>query len=123
MEQVTNGMQTKRVVIVAGPNGAGKTTFATEFLPYEGGHPVFINADLIAAGRTQLESPSGEPLASRSSSFSWRFVLLEHQRCVEVVGRSKRLIGTRRPVATSRLRPRWRGTRPRRAGGNRLGGE
>jgi predicted ABC-type ATPase len=43
-------MQPKKIVIIAGPNGAGKTTFAREFLPYEGGRPVFINADLIAAG-------------------------------------------------------------------------
>ena len=40
----------KKVVIIAGPNGAGKTTFAREFLPVEAGLPVFINADLIAAG-------------------------------------------------------------------------
>jgi predicted ABC-type ATPase len=47
---VTNDADQKKIVIIAGPNGAGKTTFAAEFLPYEGGHPVFINADLIAAG-------------------------------------------------------------------------
>jgi predicted ABC-type ATPase len=40
----------KKVVVIAGPNGAGKTTFATEFLPFEAGCPVFVNADLIAAG-------------------------------------------------------------------------
>lgn len=40
----------KRVIIIAGPNGAGKTTFAREFLPAEAGLPVFVNADLIAAG-------------------------------------------------------------------------
>lgn len=39
-----------RCIIIAGPNGAGKTTFAMEFLPHEGQCPVFINADLIAAG-------------------------------------------------------------------------
>jgi predicted ABC-type ATPase len=39
-----------RVIIIAGPNGAGKTTFAREFLPQEAGCPVFVNADLIAAG-------------------------------------------------------------------------
>lgn len=39
-----------RVIIIAGPNGAGKTTFAREFLTREAGLPVFINADLIAAG-------------------------------------------------------------------------
>ena len=39
-----------RVIIIAGPNGAGKTTFAREFLPQEAHCPVFVNADLIAAG-------------------------------------------------------------------------
>lgn len=39
-----------KVIIIAGPNGAGKTTFAREFLPNEAGCPVFVNADLIAAG-------------------------------------------------------------------------
>jgi len=39
-----------RIIIVAGPNGAGKTTFAREFLPNEAGCPIFVNADLIAAG-------------------------------------------------------------------------
>lgn len=40
----------KKVVIIAGPNGAGKTTFAREFLTGEAHCPIFINADLIAAG-------------------------------------------------------------------------
>ncbi|HAM51465.1 MAG TPA: Zeta toxin family protein [Nitrospiraceae bacterium] len=40
----------KKIVIIAGPNGAGKTTFALEFLPKEASCPVFVNADLIAAG-------------------------------------------------------------------------
>ena len=39
-----------RIIIIAGPNGAGKTTFAREFLPFEAGCPIFVNADLIAAG-------------------------------------------------------------------------
>jgi len=39
-----------KVIIIAGPNGAGKTTFAREFLPREASCPVFVNADLIAAG-------------------------------------------------------------------------
>ncbi len=43
-------MPAPRVIIIAGPNGAGKTTFAREFLPNEAGCPVFVNADLIAAG-------------------------------------------------------------------------
>ncbi|WP_308633246.1 hypothetical protein [Massilia forsythiae] len=41
---------TPRIIIIAGPNGAGKTTFAREFLPSEAACPVFVNADLIAAG-------------------------------------------------------------------------
>ena len=40
----------KKIFVIAGPNGAGKTTFATEFLPNEADCPVFVNADLIAAG-------------------------------------------------------------------------
>lgn len=39
-----------KVIIIAGPNGAGKTTFAREFLPVDAACPIFINADLIAAG-------------------------------------------------------------------------
>lgn len=39
-----------RIFIIAGPNGAGKTTFAREYLPNEAATPVFLNADLIAAG-------------------------------------------------------------------------
>jgi predicted ABC-type ATPase len=39
-----------RIIIIAGPNGAGKTTFAREFLPFEAHCPIFVNADLIAAG-------------------------------------------------------------------------
>lgn len=40
----------KKIIIIAGPNGAGKTTFAREYLPNEANCPIFINADLIAAG-------------------------------------------------------------------------
>lgn len=43
-------MYPPRIIMIAGPNGAGKTTFAREFLPQEAGCPVFVNADLIAAG-------------------------------------------------------------------------
>lgn len=40
----------RKVIVIANPNGAGKTTFAREFLPNEAGCPIFVNADLIAAG-------------------------------------------------------------------------
>lgn len=43
-------MNQPTIIIIAGPNGAGKTTFAREFLLNEANCPVFINADLIAAG-------------------------------------------------------------------------
>lgn len=43
-------MNEKRILIIAGPNGTGKTTFAQEFLPREAECPLFVNADLIAAG-------------------------------------------------------------------------
>jgi len=48
-------MSQKKILIIAGPNGAGKTTFAREFLPNEAGCPVFINADLIAAGLSPFQ--------------------------------------------------------------------
>lgn len=40
----------KRIVIIGGPNGAGKTNFARAFLPNETSCPIFVNADLTAAG-------------------------------------------------------------------------
>jgi len=52
-----------KVVIIAGPNGAGKTTFAREFLPNEAHCPIFINADLIAAGLSPFQP---ETVASRA---------------------------------------------------------
>ena len=62
---MTNDTQMKKIVIIAGPNGAGKTTFAREFLPYEGGHPLFINADLIAAGLSPFNPDAASFRAGR----------------------------------------------------------
>ncbi|MBM4258017.1 MAG: Zeta toxin family protein [Deltaproteobacteria bacterium] len=45
----------KKILVIAGPNGAGKTTFAREFLPNEANCPVFVNADLIAAGLSPFQ--------------------------------------------------------------------
>lgn len=53
--QNNNLIQGQRIIIVAGSNGAGKTTFAREFLPKEVDCPVFVNADLIAAGLSPFE--------------------------------------------------------------------
>lgn len=55
----------RKVIIIAGPNGAGKTTFAREFLPNEAGCPVFVNADLIAAGLAPLAPESAAVQAGR----------------------------------------------------------
>lgn len=48
-------MAEKKIIIFAGPNGAGKTTFAQTFLPAEAGVPLFVNADLIAAGLSPFD--------------------------------------------------------------------
>lgn len=55
----------KKIIIIAGPNGAGKTTFASEFLPNEAACPVFINADLIAAGLAPFQPESAAFKAGR----------------------------------------------------------
>ena len=55
----------KRILVIAGPNGAGKTTFAREFLPNEAGCPVFVNADLIAAGLSPFGAGSVAVQAGR----------------------------------------------------------
>ena len=76
-------MLDKKVIIIAGPNGAGKTTFALEYLPNEADCPVFVNADLIAAGlspfrpttaairagRLMLEEINSHARAGRSFAF------------------------------------------------------
>ncbi len=54
-------MKQKKILIFAGPNGAGKSTFAREFLPNEAECPLFINADLIAAGLSPFQ-PELEPV-------------------------------------------------------------
>jgi predicted ABC-type ATPase len=55
----------KKIIIIAGPNGAGKTTFAREFLPNEAHCPIFINADLIAAGLAPFSPETAAIKAAR----------------------------------------------------------
>jgi predicted ABC-type ATPase len=55
----------KKVIILAGPNGAGKTTFARTFLPAEAGVPIFVNADLIAAGLSPFDPDAAAFRAGR----------------------------------------------------------
>lgn len=54
-----------RIIIIAGPNGAGKTTFAREFLPNEADCPIFVNADLIAAGLSPFSPQAAAVQAGR----------------------------------------------------------
>lgn len=70
---VRQGMSNK-ILIIAGPNGAGKTTFAREFLPQEAGCPVFVNADLIAAGL----SPFAPELAAFKAGRLMLQAILDH---------------------------------------------
>jgi predicted ABC-type ATPase len=58
-------ISSKKIIIIAGPNGAGKTTFAKEFLPSEAGCPIFINADLIAAGIAPFQPETAAVAAGR----------------------------------------------------------
>lgn len=88
----------KKIVIIAGPNGAGKTTFAREFLPNEAGCPVFVNADLIAAGispfqpefvafragRLMLEEISRHAAEGRSFAFETTLSGLTYVRLINV---------------------------------------
>jgi predicted ABC-type ATPase len=62
LDSMTEG---RRIIIIAGSNGAGKTTFAREFLPKEAGCPVFVNADLIAAGLSPFEPATAAIRAGR----------------------------------------------------------
>lgn len=55
----------RQIVIITGPNGAGKTTFAQEFLPREAHCPIFVNADLIAAGLSPFQPEAAAIRAGR----------------------------------------------------------
>jgi predicted ABC-type ATPase len=89
-----------RILIIAGPNGAGKTTFAREFLPAESERPIFVNADLIAAGLSPFDPSAAAMRAGR--------VMLEeierHVRNRESFGIETTLSGN----GYARLIPRWR---------------
>lgn len=83
--------------MIAGPNGAGKTTFAREFLPAEAGLPVFVNADLIAAGfspfnpelaairagRLMLQEIDAHAAAGRSFAFETTLAGLSYVRRID----------------------------------------
>ncbi len=58
-------MSSRKIIIIAGPNGAGKTTFAREYLPNEADCPVFVNADLLAAGLSPFRPAAAAIRAGR----------------------------------------------------------
>ena len=90
----------KKIVIVAGPNGAGKTTFAREFLPREAGCPLFVNADLIAAGLSPFDPDSAAFRAGR-------VMLAEIAAHVEA-GHSFAFETTLSGLTYSTMIPKWR---------------
>src|SRR5688572_15087545 len=92
-------MPERKVIIIAGPNGAGKTTFAREFLPNEAGCPVFVNADLIAAGL----SPFSPELAAIKAGRLMLEAMAEH----EARGESFAFETTLSGVTYARSIPRW----------------
>jgi predicted ABC-type ATPase len=92
-------MNDKRILIIAGPNGAGKTTFAQEFLIGEAGCPIFVNADLIAAGI----SPFSPELAAVRAGRIMLDQIHEHVRKGESFAFETTLSGR----IYMRLIPRW----------------
>lgn len=90
----------QRVLIIAGPNGAGKSTFAREYLPNEAGCPLFVNADLIAAGL----SPFAPERAAWRAGRVMLAEITEHVRRRESFAFETTLAGR----AYARLIPRWR---------------
>jgi predicted ABC-type ATPase len=89
----------KKIVIIAGPNGAGKTTFALEFLPNEAGYPVFVNADLIAAGLS--------PFSPAAAAISAGRLMREEIRAHVLRGQSFAFETTLSGRMYARLIPEW----------------
>jgi len=89
----------KKIIIIAGPNGAGKTTFAREFLPNEAACPVFINADLIAAGLAPFEPERAAFKAGR--------LMLSEIRAYAHKGKNFAFETTLSGRVYARLIPRW----------------
>ncbi len=89
----------KKIFILAGPNGAGKTTFAREFLPNEAHCPVFVNADLIAAGLSPFDPDAAAFRAGR--------LMLEEIAHHAAAGRSFSFETTLSGLTYARMIPRW----------------
>jgi predicted ABC-type ATPase len=96
---VSNIATNKRIVIIAGPNGAGKTTFAREFLPNEADCPIFVNADLIAAGLS--------PFAPERAAFKAGRLMLEAIAEHAVRGENFAFETTLSGLTYTQMIPRW----------------
>ena len=94
-------MERKRILIIAGPNGAGKTTFAREYLPNEADCPIFVNADLIAAGLSPFQPGSMAIRAGR--------LMLTQINEHAIKGESFAFETTLSGRGYARLIPRWQG--------------
>lgn len=90
----------RRIVILAGPNGAGKTTFAQEYLPQEADCPVFVNADLIAAGLSPFRPELAAIRAAR--------LMLEEVARHAAAGDNFAFETTLAGRGYARMIPRWR---------------
>ena len=97
---MSNSTKEKRIVIIAGPNGAGKTTFAREFLPNEANCPIFVNADLIAAGL----SPFAPELAAFKAGRIMLETIAEHVKRGESFAFETTLSG----LTYTQMIPAWR---------------
>ena len=93
-------MTPPKIIIIAGPNGAGKTTFAREFLPQEAACPVFVNADLIAAGL----SPFAPELAAMQAGRLMLTTIAQHVDRRESFAFETTLSG----LAYAQQIPQWR---------------
>ena len=97
---MNSSAQNKRIVIISGPNGAGKTTFAREFLPNEANCPIFVNADLIAAGLS--------PFAPELVAFKAGRLMLEEIAAHAKRGESFAFETTLSGLTYARMIPAWR---------------
>ena len=100
MEIMNSSAHNKRIVIIAGPNGAGKTTFAREFLPNEANCPIFVNADLIAAGLS--------PFAPELAAFKAGRLMLEEIAVHAKRGENFAFETTLSGLTYARMIPVWR---------------
>jgi len=100
VNEMTGSGSRPRILILAGPNGAGKTTFAREYLPNEAACPIFVNADLIAAGLSPFDPDAAAMRAGR--------IMLAEIRANVATRRDFAFETTLSGKAYARMIPGWR---------------